>query len=50
MLEAAKQIAILLTHSHKIWLIPILLLLIILALIIIGAQIAPIPIFLYPII
>ncbi|HVZ58323.1 MAG TPA: DUF5989 family protein [Patescibacteria group bacterium] len=50
MLESIRQIFILLTHSKKIWLLPLLLFLIIIALLVIGAQIAPIPLFLYPLI
>lgn len=50
MLDTLKQLLILATKSNKIWLIPIILMLIIAALLIISAQVSPIPIFLYPII
>ncbi len=50
MFEAIKQILILTAKSRKIWLLPIFLFLIIVALLIISAQISPLPVFLYPII
>lgn len=50
MFEAIKQLSILGTKSKKIWIIPLVLFLIIIALLIISAQISPLPIFLYPII
>lgn len=50
MIEAVKQIIKLLFKSKKVYLIPIILLLIIMALLIISASISPVPIFLYPII
>ena len=50
MFRSLKQLFILLTKSNKIWVIPVILLLIIIALLIISAQISPVPIFLYPII
>jgi len=50
MLESIKQLLYLAAKTDKIWLIPILLLLVIIALLIITAQISPVPIFLYPII
>jgi len=50
MFETIKQLLILVTKSNKIWLIPIVLTLIIIALLVISAQISPVPIFLYPII
>ncbi|MBI4974121.1 hypothetical protein HZC27_05945 [Candidatus Roizmanbacteria bacterium] len=50
MFETIKQFFILATKSKKIWIIPIILLLIIIALLIISAQVAPVPVFLYPII
>ncbi len=50
MFESVKQILILSTKSKKIWLIPVFLLLIIIALLIISAAISPVPVFLYPII
>jgi len=45
-----KELSRLAVRSKKIWLIPIFLLLIIVALVVVGAQISPVPIFLYPII
>ena len=50
MLETIKQLIILATKSNKIWLIPLFLLLVIVALIVITAQISPVPVFLYPLI
>lgn len=50
MFETIKQLVILISSSKKIWLIPIFLFLIIIALLIISAQISPVPIFLYPIV
>lgn len=50
MFASAKQLFILLTKSNKVWIIPVILLLIIIALLVVFAQISPVPIFLYPII
>lgn len=50
MFESVRQLFKLASKTDKIWLVPILLLLIIIVLFIISAQIAPVPIFLYPII
>ena len=50
MFEAIKQIFILGTKSKKIWIIPVVLFLIIIALLVISAQISPLPVFIYPII
>lgn len=50
MLESIKQLLILALKSKKIWIIPIVLFLVILALIIISAQLAPVPVFIYPLI
>lgn len=50
MLESIRQLLQLALKTDKIWLVPILLLLVIIALLIISAQIAPVPIFMYPII
>ena len=36
-------------HSNKIWIIPVILFLIIIALLVISAQVSPLPVFLYPI-
>lgn len=49
MFETIKQIFILGKKSKKLWIIPIVLLLVIVALLVISAQLSPIPIFLYPI-
>lgn len=50
MFETVKQFFILSTKSKKIWIIPVILLLVIIALLIISAQVSPVPVFLYPII
>lgn len=50
MLSAIKQLFILIKKTDKIWIIPIVLLLVIVALIVIGANISPVPLFLYPIV
>jgi len=50
MFETVKQLFILSIKSKKIWIIPLILFLIIIALLVISAQISPLPIFLYPII
>lgn len=51
MIETIKQLLILAFKTNKIWWItPILLVLIIVALLVISAQISPLPVFLYPII
>lgn len=49
MFSSIKQLRVLITKSKKIWIIPILLFAIIVALLIISAQISPLPVFLYPI-
>ncbi len=49
MFNSIKQLVILASNSKKIWIIPIILFLIIIALLIISAQISPLPVFLYPI-
>lgn len=49
MFTSIKQLLVLFSKSNKIWIIPIILLLIIVALIVISAQISPVPVFLYPI-
>lgn len=49
MVATLKQLIKLLSKSNKIWIVPVLLLLIIVALLVISAQISPVPIFLYPI-
>ncbi|HKC05020.1 MAG TPA: hypothetical protein VKC54_04060 [Patescibacteria group bacterium] len=49
MFASIKQLFVLLTHMRKKWLIIVILSLIIIALLIISAQIAPLPVFLYPI-
>ena len=50
MFESVKQLLILAGKSRKIWIVPIILLLIIIALLVINAQISSLPIFIYPII
>lgn len=50
MFEAIKQLFILTTKTNKIWIIPIILLLVIIALLVISAQVSPLPVFIYPII
>ncbi len=49
MFSSLKQLAVLAGKSKKMWMIPILLFIIIVALLIISAQISPLPVFLYPI-
>lgn len=49
MFETVKQLITLSLKSRKIWIIPVILLLIIIALLIVTAQVAPVPVFLYPI-
>ncbi len=48
--ETIKQLIILGKESKKIWIIPLILFLIIISLLIISAQISPLPVFIYPII
>jgi hypothetical protein len=50
MIETIKQLITLIKRTDKIWIIPFVLLLIIVALVVIAAQISPTPIFIYPII
>lgn len=50
MFETIRQIFILGMKSKKIWIIPVILFLVIISLLIISAQISPLPVFLYPII
>jgi len=50
MFETIKQLLILATKSKRVWVIPIILFLIIIALLMISAQISPLTIFIYPII
>jgi len=50
MIESIKQLLVLVAKSDKIWLIPVILTLVIVALLIISAQISPVPIFIYPLI
>lgn len=50
MFETIKQILTLGIKSKKIWIIPVILFLVIISLLIISAQISPLPVFLYPII
>lgn len=50
MIESIKQLGILVGKTKKYWLIPIILLLIIIVMLIVAAQIAPVPLFMYPLI
>jgi heme/copper-type cytochrome/quinol oxidase subunit 4 len=50
MFEAIKQLLHLSQKSNKLWLIPLILFLCIVVLLVISAQISPVPVFLYPII
>lgn len=50
MFGVIRQLVTLACASRKLWLLPILLALIIVALLIVSAGIAPVPIFLYPLI
>jgi hypothetical protein len=50
MFESVRQLAHLASKSNKVWLLPIILALIIVALLVVSANLAPIPIFLYPLI
>lgn len=50
MFKSVRQLIKLGLSSNKIWIIPIILFLIILALLVISAQISPVPVFIYPII
>ncbi|MFC1646824.1 DUF5989 family protein [Patescibacteria group bacterium] len=50
MFSSIRQLFILATKTNKIWIIPIVLTLIIIALLVIGSQISPVPVFIYPII
>jgi len=50
MFEPARQLLRLALQSRKIWLLPIVLALVIVALLVVSANLAPVPIFLYPLI
>lgn len=50
MIASIQQLLLLLAKSKKIWIIPVILSLVIIALIVIAAQTSPVPIFLYPLI
>lgn len=49
MFGAIKQLLMLVFKSKKIWIIPVVLTFVIVALLIVSSQITPVPIFLYPI-
>lgn len=49
-MESIKQLFTLVRKTDKIYLIPILLLFIIIALLVINASISPVPVFMYPLI
>ncbi|MCE9541026.1 hypothetical protein K8R03_00515 [Candidatus Kaiserbacteria bacterium] len=48
MIQTIKQLILLITKTDKVWLIPVFLFLIIVVLLVISAQIAPVPLFIYP--
>lgn len=48
MFSAAKQVILLIKKTDKIWLLPLLLMFVIIALLVTAAQISPVPVFLYP--
>lgn len=50
MLQSLRQLVELAARSKKIWIVPLALLLVIVALLVISAQISPVPIFIYPLI
>lgn len=50
MFESIKQLIVLSTKSKKIWIIPVIILLIVIAILIISAQVSPLPVFIYPMI
>ena len=49
-METIKQLATLIKKTDKIYIIPVILFLIIIALLIISASISPVPVFIYPLI
>lgn len=49
MFSSVRQLFVLATKSKKMWIIPIVLFFVIVALLVISAQISPLPVFLYPI-
>jgi uncharacterized membrane protein YjdF len=49
MFSSIHQLFKLATQSKKVWLLPIILFMIIVALLVISAQVSPLPVFLYPI-
>lgn len=48
MFESVRQLLLLARKTDKIWLIPAILFLVIASLLVVGAQISPLPVFLYP--
>lgn len=50
MFETIKQLIKLALKSKKWWLLPAFLFLVIVALLVIGAHLSPVPVFLYPLI
>lgn len=50
MFATIKQLLVLALNTKKIWLIPLFLLFVIVALLVVSAQIAPVPLFIYPLI
>lgn len=49
MFSSLKQLGLLAVKSKKLWIVPMVLFIVIVALLIISAQISPLPVFLYPI-
>ncbi len=50
MLESIRQLVIMAFKTKKLWIVAIILFLIIIALLVISAQISPLPVFIYPLI
>lgn len=48
MIESIKQLFILARKTRNYWLIPVILLFVIVVLVVVAAQIAPVPLFIYP--
>jgi hypothetical protein len=48
-MKVIKQLLTLIKKSNKLWIVPVILLLIIVALLVIAAQVSPVPLFIYPI-
>lgn len=50
MFESVRQLVVLAVKTQKLWIIAVILFLVIIALLIISAQISPLPVFIYPLI